>query len=87
MKTRITYLFVFLGGLITVLGGAFIGMYIWEAIISRMGDPDQSLIFWYLPILFIGAIAAIGGLSIFRRGLGQIRRMRKEFPQSGGNDT
>ena len=35
----------------------------------------------------IGAIAAIGGLSIFRRGLGQIRRMRKEFPQSGGNDT
>ena len=54
MKTRIAYLFVFLGGLITVLGGVFIGMYIWEAIISRMGEPDQSLIFWYLPILFIG---------------------------------
>ena len=87
MKTGIAYLFVFLGGFITVLGGVFIGMYIWEAIISRMGDPDQSLIFWYLPILFIGAIAAVGGLSIFRRGLCQIRRMKKEFPQSGGNET
>ena len=36
------------------------------AIIERLGDPDQSLLFWYLPILFIG-LAGMGlgtGLSI-----------------------
>ena len=87
MKTGIAYLFVFLGGLIAVLGGIFVGMYFWEAVISRRGEPDQSLIFWYLPILFIGTIAAVAGLSIFRRGLGRIQRMRKEIPQSSGSDT
>jgi hypothetical protein len=87
MKTKLAYFLVFLGGLLTVLGAVFIGMYIWEAVISRLGDPDQSLIFWYLPILFIGVSAVLGGFFMFRQGLSQIRSMKKEILQSRRNDT
>lgn len=48
-------------------------MYFWEAIIVRMGDPDQSLIFWYLPILFIGIIAVIGGISMLIEGIHRLK--------------
>ena len=41
------------GVLSTVIGIGFIGLYVWEGILVRIGDPDQSLLFWYLPVLFI----------------------------------
>jgi len=40
-------------------------MYISEGIISRIGDPDQSLIFWYLPLLFAGIIILTAGIVLF----------------------
>ena len=52
-----------LGSLSFLAGGVFIAMYISEAILTRLGDPDQSLIFWYLPILFIGIAGIILGLG------------------------
>jgi len=48
----------------TIAGVVFIGMYITEAVIKRVGEPDQSLIFWYLPILFIGIVLAAAGATI-----------------------
>jgi len=75
----LAYLRVLLGGLATALGLVFVFMYIWEAIISRLGEPDQSLIFWYLPILFMGLISSVGGLKLLLGGIGQIRSMRKDL--------
>ncbi len=86
MKTGFAYFFVFLGGLLTVSGAVFIGMYIWGAVISRLGEADQSLVFWYLPILFIGAGAVLGGLFMFRQGLARTRN-KQAVPQSRRNDT
>lgn len=64
------------GALIGVVGLAFIWLYFWEGIIVRIGEPDQSLAFWYLPILFIGLMAGGAGLALLRRGLSRLRRLR-----------
>ena len=51
------------GVVLTLMGLIFIWGYISEAIIARVGEPDQSLLFWYLPLLFVGLFTAgIGGL-------------------------
>jgi len=75
----LAYLFVILGGLISATGVVFVFMYVWEAIVSRLGEPDQSLLFWYLPILFLGLIASVAGLRLLLRGINQIRIIRNDF--------
>ena len=52
-------------------------MYIYEAIISRIGEPDQSLIFWYLPILFIGITSLIAGTILFISSYKKIKNDNK----------
>jgi len=79
LKKWLAYLFVFLGGFIAVLGVVFIFMYVWEAIISRSGEPDQSLLFWYLPVLFLGLISSVCGLKLLLYG---IERKRSPGPAS-----
>jgi hypothetical protein len=73
--------------LITLLGVVFIGMYIWEAVVSRIGDYDQSLIFWYLPILFIGAFTTVGGFLLVLLGLKQVRDTKEELQKKGRSDS
>jgi len=65
-RVRIAYwLAIFIAVLLTVVGAGFIAMYFRDGVIARWGDPDQSLLFWYLPILFIGIFSFSGGLSLF----------------------
>jgi hypothetical protein len=48
---------------LAMMGLVFIGAYISEAYIARIGEPDQSLLFWYLPLLLVGLFtAALGGV-------------------------
>ena len=63
------------GAIVALLGIAFVGMYVTNAIIDRIGDPDQSLLFWYLPILFIGVVAATIGVLLLVWGLRQLRAL------------
>ncbi len=67
---------VFSGGFISLAGGILVCMYFWAAVISRMGDPDQSLIFWYLPLLLFGVIAIRGGLKIIILGKTRLKSVR-----------
>lgn len=53
-----------LGCALMVIGIVFSALYILEAFIKRVGEPDQSLIFWYVPILFIGLICFGIGTSL-----------------------
>jgi len=62
------------GALATVVGLWLIAAYFLEAVIARLGEPDQSLIFWYLPLLFIGVIGAILGAVV---GWWGIRRRKR----------
>ena len=64
-----------MGSLVTLAGAVFVAAYLWEAVIERRGDPDQSLLFWYLPILFLGLGGLASGIAMLRRG---IRRMRED---------
>lgn len=67
-----------LGGLGAFPGMALILMYVREAVISRIGEPDQSPLFWYLPILFPGIAAAGGGISLLVFGLRAIGTTKGE---------
>jgi hypothetical protein len=60
----------------TLNGIFFTALYLIEAIFMRVGNPDQSLMFWYLPILFIGIISLVIGIPVL--GLG-IFRIRSQF--------
>ena len=60
--------------ILALVGLGFIAMYAWEGVISRIGDPDQSLLFWYLPILFIGIFSLVGGVAMFLVCLKKLRQ-------------
>jgi hypothetical protein len=62
------------GVVATVVGLILAGMYILEAVIGRRGEPDQSLLFWYLPILFIGVASVVAGLAASLWGFVRLRR-------------
>lgn len=60
------------GAFATAVGLWLIAAYFLEAVIARVGEPDQSLLFWYLPLLFIGIMGlslgvAAGAWGIWRR--------------------
>jgi TRAP-type C4-dicarboxylate transport system permease small subunit len=55
----------------------FAAMYVMEAIVKRMGEPDQSLVFWYIPILLIGMGGFMAGMLSFWWGLMNLRRTKQ----------
>ncbi len=63
MKRLLHWAALLFGGLIAVIGVAFVAMYVIEAIVRRVGEGDQSLLFWYLPILFLGMIGMLIGFG------------------------
>jgi len=64
------------GSLITPTGAAFVIMYILEAIVARAGEPDQSLLFWYLPFLFMGLMGMVLGLGVCVWGVIRLKKQR-----------
>lgn len=60
-KTTSYRIAVIAGGLICLSGIAFVALYILEAIVNKLGEPDQSLLYWYLPILFLGVFGLLLG--------------------------
>ena len=65
------------GSLITLAAIWFAVMYVLEAIINRAGEPNQSLLFWYLPFLFIGLIGVIIGLGLATWGTSRLKKDRE----------
>ncbi len=59
---------ILFGGLMSATGVMMILGYLWEAIILKIGEADQSCIFWYLPILLLGVIFFRIGLNLFFTG-------------------
>lgn len=42
------------GSLLAILGLLLVSTYVWEAVIVPWGQPDQSLLYWYLVFLLAG---------------------------------
>ena len=66
-------LLILVGILMVLCGAGFVVMYVLEAVVARIGAPDQSLLFWYLPILFMGLIAMGTGLGAIVWGSARLR--------------
>lgn len=81
-KRALPYAALGIGGMIGLTGVACIGMYIFGAIISRIGEPDQSLLFWYLPILFIGILGLLMGLGLGVWGAYRLKNIRQQSSAS-----
>lgn len=56
-------------GVSIVVGVAALKWYVWDIAILQAGEPDRSMLFWGLPIVFIGMVGlALGtGLAIYAR--------------------
>ncbi len=74
---KLKYSLAVIFGIVSVLIGLFLTIgYILKAVIERIGEPDQSLIFWYLPMLFIGLIFLKLGLGFGIWGFMSLRKMK-----------
>ena len=74
------------GLVLTIIGTLLIVGYIMEAYFARIGEPDQSLLFWYLPLLFVGLIAFVTGLSTGIWGFNRLRKVKHQTPSNDGHD-
>jgi len=74
----LTYGVLAFGGLMAFSGAALAVMYILEAMVARAGEADQSLLFWYLPILLIGLMSMGIGIGA---GAWGVNRLRKVYPK------
>jgi hypothetical protein len=69
------------GIFLSIFGLILITAYIINAYYERIGDPDQSLLFWYLPILFLGIIILGFGLWLAIREFAKLTKSDKtNFP-------
>ena len=52
------------GAVLLIVGAVALKWYLWDVVIGQAGEPDRSMLFWGLPILFIGIFAGAGGLGL-----------------------
>lgn len=78
MKKCIHVLALLFGSAATLTGLWLIGLYFSEAVFKRLGEPDQSLVFWYIPILCIGIVSIVTGVVSFLWGLGKLPGTNKK---------
>jgi hypothetical protein len=62
------------GVVVALIGLAMVAAYFLEAVVARSGEPDQSLLFWYLPILFIGLVGTALGIVASIWGILRLRK-------------
>jgi len=68
VKQPISYLAIGLGSVVVAVGIVFVGMYIVDGVIATRGAADQSPVFWYLPILFLGLAGMVLGAQLLLWG-------------------
>lgn len=62
-----------LGGAVMAISGVYlIGIYIY-GVVQVMHEPDKSLIFWGLAILFMGIMCTAAGCTLFVHGRNALR--------------
>ena len=59
--------YLLLGIILSLSGGIFIILYLFSAVIENAENPDKSIIFWYLPVLFIVTPSLVAGVLLIVR--------------------
>jgi len=62
-----------LGTIASLIGVGLVGSYAWWAVVARWGEPDQSLLFWYVPFLLFGLGGVVYGSTVSAWGLRRLR--------------
>lgn len=75
LRRGLSWCALVLGGCFALLGLALIGAYVFGAVVDRIGDPDQSLLFWYLPFLLGGVMAMFAGGAVAVLGYLGLRKV------------
>jgi hypothetical protein len=70
------------GIVLIIIGALLITGYIIEAYVARRGEPDQSLLFWYLPLLMVGLIVLGIGVGTGIWGFGRLRKIKHQNPSN-----
>jgi hypothetical protein len=70
------------GVVAALVGAGLVAAYFLEAVVARRGNPDQSLLFWYLPILFLGLAGLAIGLAASGWGVLRLRRIGRQTPRT-----
>ena len=52
------------GAVLLVVGVVATKWYLWDIAVGQAGEPDRSMLFWGLPILFAGIFATVTGLGL-----------------------
>ena len=65
------------GASFLVVGVVAMKWYAWDVVIGLAGEPDRSMLFWGLPILFIGILAVTVGLVLIVAAIRGIRSRRE----------
>ncbi len=64
MKVVLSVLSVIGGGVFLIVGALAMKWYWWDVVMGQAGEPDRSMLFWGLPILFIGVLATVAGVGL-----------------------
>ncbi|WP_027715247.1 hypothetical protein [Desulfuromonas sp. TF] len=68
------------GAVLVLLGLACVGLYL-VAVLTALGHPDRSVIFWYLPFPLIGIPLAMAGIYFVMIGVRAYRDPGRPFAQ------
>ena len=66
LRKIVCAIFMLLSALMFIVGITLIIMYVNSAIVERLGEGDQSLLFWYLPLMLFGIICTIAGMNLYK---------------------
>ncbi len=65
-----------IAAVLLLVAGASIKWYVWDVAIGQAGASDRSMIFWGIPILFIGIATLISGVGLIVLAVRNLRSSR-----------
>ena len=68
------YLSAAVAAVALIIGLAAFKWYFWDVVVRGAGESDRSMLFWGIPIVFIGVAALAVGSSLATLAFRQLRR-------------
>lgn len=65
-----------------IVGGAALKWYVWDVAIQQADEPDRSMLFWGIPIAFVGVAALAIGIAL---GTATYRHCRGRITNDAGS--
>ena len=76
MRIALSLLGAAVGAVLLMVGVAALKWYVWDVVIGQAGESDRSMLFWGLPIVFIGIFAGVAGVGLIISAVHDVRSHR-----------